>query len=1035
MSIGQIITGQKFKWELVEKLGEGDAGEVYLVEAILKNRQAILKRPRQDAFISDILRQASQIQSEASLLKALSKLTFPVTGAALVTPALIDQSPAADGSGERFFMVIEKAAGFDLKSLAHIAHYGLLDQFRVSSLSVYADFLQGLANLNQLPESLLVRALLAALHLLDTIHTAEVWENTEKRHGLVWNDIKPDHLFWDPQQACLTAIDWGNGFFLDADGTTRDRQHSSMDDYHQFIQAFGEFLSEANPALLERLSWPTDITPGSVFSDGIKPLKERLVARNAEVLAQLQELRTAAQHLYDTSRPDLQDLTRSDELQQQMIAFGELPDSTRALNFYARVALQLASARQFADFQNLCLRAEKLFTASAEKWSLLRAIAGLSQSPGAPPPAAALPNGVPPASGPPPTAQIVAHPDKLASALASAVVDEWPALLWDLFELIGDGPVPEWWEAISRRVRRIHLKLDSDALPPIVPVNRLYYTLQAFVQETRAKLARLESDQGTQITPGLEYLDNLLKLFDGEVVKKWKEHQPAPPNSGIDYQELSALIGEVDALLPGSSQKINLALNQPNAQAEIVLNAWERRDFETARKALRSVLLWDPDRWRLLAADRALAQAAPWLASVRSGAPKDVPFYDFLSTTELAGRRLRNRVGPASWLDSILNALRRLRKGSKSADLIIDYPGIAAEIPWLNQFRSRETLSLPHSRPLTLERDQLAASGPTTIQGSQEARFGPGQEVTLGEPLDTWVPEARGSSARVFSGALRDRSGKDQTYAIKLMRPNRAEYSLPLFREEAHILSLLRGVPGVTPLVECGFLRLEDGAELPVEDRHLSAAHLSGQAVRFGVEQVQNYLSSMDRYLSQSWIPYLALEQRDQNLNLLKFCDVGSTHGWFLPLRTSLLLSVQICDILQAAHDRNIVYRDHKILHYYWDPRSHGVISIDWNIAKRHAEGLTEPERQFDLVQFGARALHHILTGRPAPGALPLGPNRPEEIEQASTKYTVSWTYDDERLPNQVKEILDQVLNQGYTQVKKLRADLVDLYEQIPEST
>ena len=348
----------------------------------------------------------------------------------------------------------------------------------------------------------------------------------------------------------------------------------------------------------------------------------------------------------------------------------------------------------------------------------------------------------------------------------------------------------------------------------------------------------------------------------------------------------------------------------------------------------------------------------------------------------------------------------------------MEYPGIAAEIPWLNEFRSRETLSLPHSRPLTLDRDPNAAPGPITILGTREARFGAGQEVALGEPLDTWVPEARGSSARVFSGTLRDRAGKDQWFALKVMRPNRMEYSLPLFREEAHILSLLRDVPGVTPLVECGFLRLEEGAQLPDEDRHLTAAHLSGQAVRFGVEQVQNYLSSMDRYLSQDWIPYLALEMRNQDLNLLKYCDVGNTHGWFLPLRTSLLLSIQICDILQNAHDRNIVYRDHKILHYYWDPQTHGVTSIDWNIAKRHAEGLTEPERQFDIVQFGARALHHILTGRPAPGALPLGPNRPEEIEQASTNYAVSWTYDDERLPNQVKEILEQVLNQGYAQIK-----------------
>ena len=164
----------------------------------------------------------------------------------------------------------------------------------------------------------------------------------------------------------------------------------------------------------------------------------------------------------------------------------------------------------------------------------------------------------------------------------------------------------------------------------------------------------------------------------------------------------------------------------------------------------------------------------------------------------------------------------------------------------------------------------------------------------------------------------------------------------------------------------------------------------------------------------------------------MKYCDAGYNHGWFLPLRESLLLAIQICDILQYAHDRNIVYRDHKILHYYWDVDTHGVIMIDWNIAKRHSQGLSDAERQFDLVQFGARALHHILTGRPALGALPLGPNRPEEIEQASSSYPVKWTYDDERLPLRVKEILEQVLNQGFSQVRELRAHLAQMYQEIP---
>ncbi len=165
---------------------------------------------------------------------------------------------------------------------------------------------------------------------------------------------------------------------------------------------------------------------------------------------------------------------------------------------------------------------------------------------------------------------------------------------------------------------------------------------------------------------------------------------------------------------------------------------------------------------------------------------------------------------------------------------------------------------------------------------------------------------------------------------------------------------------------------------------------------------------------------------------MLRFCDAGYTHGWFLTLRDSLVLALQICDILQFAHDRNIVYRDHKILHYYWDAEAHGVTMIDWNIAKRQPQGLSEAERQFDLVQFGARALHHIFTGRPAQGSLPLGPNRPEDIEKASTHYPVNWTYDDERLPNQLKTILEQTLNQGYTHVRDIRRDLLGIYQQLP---
>jgi hypothetical protein len=111
------------------------------------------------------------------------------------------------------------------------------------------------------------------------------------------------------------------------------------------------------------------------------------------------------------------------------------------------------------------------------------------------------------------------------------------------------------------------------------------------------------------------------------------------------------------------------------------------------------------------------------------------------------------------------------------------------------------------------------------------------------------------------------------------------------------------------------------------------------------------------------------------------------------------------------------------------------VTVIDWNVAKRHPEGLSAAEKGFDLVQFGARALHHILTGRVAPGALPLGPTRPDEIEKASRTYTVQWTYDDQRLPTILRDLVERTLAGSYTSAKDLRDDLTQVFLQLPDTT
>jgi hypothetical protein len=87
-----------------------------------------------------------------------------------------------------------------------------------------------------------------------------------------------------------------------------------------------------------------------------------------------------------------------------------------------------------------------------------------------------------------------------------------------------------------------------------------------------------------------------------------------------------------------------------------------------------------------------------------------------------------------------------------------------------------------------------------------------------------------------------------------------------------------------------------------------------------------------------------------------------------------------------------------------------------------------------DLVQFGARGLHHILTGRTAPGALPLGPTRPEEIEQAADSYQTQWTYDDQRLPPGLRSILERILAGEYRSAATLSADLKSTMMQLPDT-
>ncbi len=328
--------------------------------------------------------------------------------------------------------------------------------------------------------------------------------------------------------------------------------------------------------------------------------------------------------------------------------------------------------------------------------------------------------------------------------------------------------------------------------------------------------------------------------------------------------------------------------------------------------------------------------------------------------------------------------------------------------------------------------------------------FGPETTTRLTEPLDTWlssglrdfaVPEAAGSSARVFSFHSPQFSGDYANYpAIKIMRQDKTRYALPLFENEVRILAAMHDVPGITPMLACGFLKVTDGywpdeiAPLTSSlGQKASASHLQGVLNLFVPDEKDIFLSELKERISEGWLAAIILHRRWED-NLYLRCDAGYTRGEYrrsFSVKDALLTALQVAQLLKEAHDRAIVYLDHKVLHYYWnEPRQH-VYSLDWNIGRQLTNRHSDDIFAFDITQFSARALHHLLTGRQAPGTLTVGPNRPEDIQNAPEKYEPVWTYDDQkRLSQDELDVLGGAVQGQYFTAEALVKDLQSLYNQ-----
>jgi len=238
----------------------------------------------------------------------------------------------------------------------------------------------------------------------------------------------------------------------------------------------------------------------------------------------------------------------------------------------------------------------------------------------------------------------------------------------------------------------------------------------------------------------------------------------------------------------------------------------------------------------------------------------------------------------------------------------------------------------------------------------------------VGNFIDTF---ALGHYARVYE-ALDLRV--NQVVALKIMR---AEHLTPdgqpkweseAFINEADLLLMLADLPEVMQLYDCGYIETSD------------AYPAAGEVQSFGTN-LNAFREAFYPHLGKGWRPYLALEYLPRQNNLLylmKPAKAGERRR--LPSEEGIDLALQFGALLYRAHERGVVYLDHKLEHVYWDGQSLRV--IDWNSSKKVSDSSTEQQKINDLHNLCVGILYPIFTGAsPQKGSLRPQPAGQQEVE------------------------------------------------------
>jgi serine/threonine protein kinase len=597
--LARTVQGKSYTWQLSDTpIGGGDAGEVYAVTCVEQPElTGVMKTPARIATGGTIQRQAGQIAQEALALARLDGL--PQCKAH--PPRLLDAAPEWTQGTANYFIISETAPGETLESM--------LTEKRQTG--------------KPFPRRVIITVLDALFDLFARAHHA----------GILWNDVKLDHIYWHNPTGGVTVIDWGNVVYLNGFNNGQGRTLPRWEDYRQLVDTLGGFLQQNAPELFDDLGWQEfqdkelDLAQVSVLA--------RRIAYQQEVIAlKVMEYQSLIRVVLQ-SEPSLQGLKNIQSYHHILEQIGAPWESEAVLAYCRSLVLKTLDDSDTPSSVKATTILWELFDSSLSlPWHLIR--------------------------------EYFRSPDLLSQPYLRDLVkytlyEDWPNALWILVTIAQENYSSDWWNKITPLLRQ--KALNTTTPPP-------YQTCQSLLSWAEA--------QGSE----RQELAQHLKL----ILDQWREKGKDLEENPFDYA-LMDILDNNTSLPRRLCTAVSQSFSQGQEATRELLQAWVNMKWDDVSKAFRKVTAWDPDRWGILHLAIAVEDFQDWLSKLHQGPSPDTETKAFIQKMLRDHPPVEQLLGTPPWLSKLLQTLQDI---IQSVPIQKHKAEVQAWCPWVLQLMNLE---------------------------------------------------------------------------------------------------------------------------------------------------------------------------------------------------------------------------------------------------------------------------------------------------------------------------------------------------------